>query len=61
MTFALPVAMLIFALGVVLMKHKNISKTYKFLGIAFHSMITLQIALGIVAFFTVYHREQEQV
>ncbi len=58
MTFALPVAVLLFTLGVVLMKYKNLSSAYKFMGIAFHAMVTLQILLGIVAFFTVFHREQ---
>ena len=58
MTFALPVAILLFTLGVVLMKFKTVSKTYKFFGMSFHLMVTMQILLGVVAFLTVYNREQ---
>ncbi|WDE99094.1 COX15/CtaA family protein [Lentisphaera profundi] len=58
MTFALPVAILLFTLGVVIMKFKNLSKAYKFFGMAFHLLVTMQILLGVVAFFTVYNREE---
>ena len=57
MTFALPVAILLFALGVVLMKFKDLSKSYKLFGMSFHMMVTAQILLGVVAFFTVYNRQ----
>ena len=58
MTFALPVAILVFVLGIVLFKTKGATKLPKFFGIALHSMISLQILLGLVAFFTVHNRAQ---
>ena len=46
----------IFVLGIVLFKTKGETKLPKFFGIALHSMITLQLFLGLAAFFTVHHR-----
>lgn len=57
-TFALPVAIMVFVLGVVLLKTKTVSKLPKFFGIALHSMMTAQLLLGLVAFFTVHNRDR---